>query len=750
MGTHAIIQIRCCDPRGQRSFSVIKRSLTAFILVAYVCALSCNVWAQETITNPNVKTDDKQVDKEPAVAPSKVDSSELKLGSKAEQDLVDEPAKKSLATELLLPATTKAWVSIPDVQDLQKRFDATQFGELARNKTLKPFADSIKEQVKDWVNGQNVRLNLDMDQLKGVNSGEICFAGVLSAGGQHGIVFLMDVTETREKAELLSKQISKKLVDRGATQTEKTIQGVKYTHSVVENPKLFRTPRNNFKTIVEVKFPSAGSWMLVANNEAVFRDVLRRLTNPEKIQPVETLSAQLGFTSVMQRTELKPHSAQVRWFVDPFGYMDLANRIRDDEAISKVPRDDMAKKLADAGFGAFRGVGGRVAVMAGQHEILHRTFIYARRNGKPGAEKVFELFDFNVNKDVPMSLPKWVPVDATSVVMGNWNTQKALTAVGYFWDAQTKPGAWLRLLADLKQDPYLRFDLKGVVEQLSNRFVVVAATEKPISATSERVVIGCSIKGRAKFVFENLSRANPDARVITVGGIDVIEIDSTRVEESEFGDLDDLDDLDGFDDPEDFDEEEEEEEARFELFAKRYIVVVGNQLLVCNNKEYLRKILVQKKTELETVADFLRVKSTLAKLTDTDKVSWHQFGRLDRGLETNYEMLRRGEMATSQTMLARVINQVFAKQAADKARIEGKEVDKDAVRSQELQGDKLPENYSKSIAPYLGPTGGVMEVFDDGWRMTGVVLRKNKAVVQATANKGPTPEAKPKVDLNSK
>jgi hypothetical protein len=725
---------------------VIKRSLITLILAVSLHGWPCTAVGQETITNPNVKSNDvKKSEPETADKGSQRETAPVPPAVKPNDAQL---AAKSIRTERLLPAATKAWISIPDVKDLEKRFEATQFGELARNKTLKPFADSLKAQVKDWVNGQNVRLNLDMDQLEGVNSGEICFAGVLSDGGQHGIVFLMDVTNTRDKAAELSAQISKRLADRGAKQTDKTIQGVKYTHSIIDDPKLFRTPRNNFKTIVDLKAPGKSSWMMVANNEAVFRDVLRRLTNPEKIQPVETLSAQAGFETVMEKTELKPFDAQIRWFVDPFGYMELAQRIRDDEAISKVPRDDMAKKLADAGFDAFRGIGGRVAIMAGEHDVMHRTFIYARRNGKPGAEKVFELFDFTVNKNLAMILPRWVPANASSVIMGNWNTQRALTAVGYFWDAQTKPGAWLRLLADLKQDPNLRFDLKGVVEQLGNRFVVVASTEKPISATSERVVIGCAVTGKAKFVFDNLSRANPDARVIKVAGMDVIEIDSTRIEEDGLdGFDDDFDDLDLDDDEE---SEEEEEEPRFELFQKRYIVIVDGWLLVSNDKDYLKKILAQKKSEVETAADYVRVKAMLGTLTDAEKVAWRQFGRLDLGLETNYEMLRRGEMATSQTMLARVINQVFAQQAAEKARNEGKEVDKAAVRVQELEGNKLPENYSKAIAPYLGPTGGVMEVFEDGWRMTGVVLSKKKAVVEETASKGLAPKIEAKTDLGSK
>ena len=61
------------------------------------------------------------------------------------------------------------------------------------------------------------------------------------------------------------------------------------------------------------------------------------------------------------------------------------------------------------------------------------------------------------------------------------------------------------------------------------------------------------------------------------------------------------------------------------------------------------------------------------------------------------------------------------------ARLEGKEFDADAVRKQELNGAMLPKDFSKSIAPYLGPTGSVLEVMDNGWRITGVVLKRGDA-----------------------
>ena len=213
---------------------------------------------------------------------------------------------------------------------------------LARNKTLKPFTDSIKQQIKDLIDQEKFRMNLDVDQLAGVSSGEICFAGVLQ-DSQHGVVFLMDVSNTREKAVQLAEQLTQKLIQRGATKKEKNIQGLTYTQLTLDKPKVFRTPRNTFQTIVDVKGHFKSSWMLVSTNESVLRDVLRRLTNPERrIQAVSTLNGQQSFQAVMKQTDSE-FDSQIKWFVDPLGYLELTQKIRDGEAKDRIPRTGKVK-----------------------------------------------------------------------------------------------------------------------------------------------------------------------------------------------------------------------------------------------------------------------------------------------------------------------------------------------------------------------------------------------------------------------
>ena len=201
-----------------------------------------------------------------------------------------------------------------------------------------------------------------------------------------------------------------------------------------------------------------------------------------------------------------------------------------------------------------------------------------------------------------------------------------------------------------------------------------------------------------------------------MGGIKAIKAES-EIDVEETGE-----DVGPFDLP-DEEEEEEEEERGFSLFEEQYFVTHKGYLLMANNKAYLKKILAQKESKLAKAEDYIEVKAALEKLSDPKKVSWRQFGRTDKSLEGNYELLRRGEMGKSQTIVGKIVNLIFKKQAAEEAAKAGKK-DKDIVRKQKLDGSKLPADFKKSIAPYFGPMGWVMETEPDGWRLSGVVLKK--------------------------
>ena len=238
--------------------------------------------------------------------------------------------------------------------------------------------------------------------------------------------------------------------------------------------------------------------MLVSDNEQIFGDVLRRLAAPAKIRKAETLASQPAFSEVMKRTELKPHASHVRWFIDPFGYIQLAQALEDENRQNRAQRDDWASILKDQGMGAAKGIGGNVSIATGEHELLHRTFTYAPRDTPvKNAERMFDLFDFSPVAGKNLDPPNWVPEDCSAYVSGNWNFQKALTSVSFIYDAFIgEEGSFDRLKSDFKIDPDMQLDIDKLVGLLDNRFTVVSATVKPINETSERIIIGIPINQR--------------------------------------------------------------------------------------------------------------------------------------------------------------------------------------------------------------------------------------------------------------
>ena len=67
-------------------------------------------------------------------------------------------ATPSVFTQDLLPASTKAWFSIPDAKRLDEKFLETQLGKLSRDEALEPFIESLKKQFKEWLTDGNTKI----------------------------------------------------------------------------------------------------------------------------------------------------------------------------------------------------------------------------------------------------------------------------------------------------------------------------------------------------------------------------------------------------------------------------------------------------------------------------------------------------------------------------------------------------------------------------------------------------------------
>ena len=62
------------------------------------------------------------------------------------------PAQAAKPGETLLPATTKGFLSIPDLDDFRAAFERTQLGGLVQDPVMKPFVEDLQRQLKSKLN----------------------------------------------------------------------------------------------------------------------------------------------------------------------------------------------------------------------------------------------------------------------------------------------------------------------------------------------------------------------------------------------------------------------------------------------------------------------------------------------------------------------------------------------------------------------------------------------------------------------
>ena len=641
-------------------------------------------------------------------------SSELAISQEA-------PApQKTPRSEVFLPADTRAWISIPSTKALAEHVEQSQFGQLTRDPALQPFVDNAKERIRSWLDTKKIGLDIRLDQFEKINAGEVCVAGVLpeipgqeAVAGSHGVVLLADVGKDLAAAEKLLAEIEQEQIRQGAVKLGTVeINGINVGKwEFAKKRKWAKRKRISLQAIV-------GNWMLVSNNEKIFRTVLRRIIN---LDPQENgnLASQESFKVAMEGSKLPNGRANdIRFFIEPFGWFKLARAIEIENEPVKKMEDNWPAVLARNGMRAIHSVGGTVAVAAAEQEALFRIFISAPKDKvRDEAERrMLDILDFGPAPGSTNTAPAWVPSSVSGCVTGQWNFGKALNSVGPIVDGFMKEqGAFKGLLDTIKEEPDFRVDIPKLVGQLDNQFTVISAVAKPLGEDSEKLAVGLKLKPglspeQQAEILDSIGRA-VRGKELNLGGIKVIEDD--RTEEADDFDLED-DDLV-------FDEDEDEDEKfgggagpqnQFALFEKKYISIAKDTLFICNDKEYLKRLLTSSdKKPLSGKPDYIRMENMLKSLSNPANVSSQRFGRIDKTLELNYAMLQQGELANSKSMIGRLVNKLLA----DK--------EDEGNRKVKLDIKKLPADY-KEIAKFLGTVGWVLENETSGWRVTGCVLKK--------------------------
>jgi hypothetical protein len=628
----------------------------------------------------------------------------------------------------LLPTSTKGYVSILSPEQLGEKWQQTQFGKLAADPVMEPFIADLRRQIREKLLRSSAELGLTWDDMRGVQNGEICFAMIQPDGDQtrHATALLVDVTDRAEATAQLMDKIAEHMQQRGATKGTQTVDGTVITGYTIPSD------RDASKSRVLFLFVKQQQLVAVSDEEEALA-ILARLDAGSS----EVLGSFPVFQQVMRRCREASGDLQplVRWYVEPLGY---GHVVRAAAGGRKRRGKDRLKILAEQGFDAIQGVGGHVNLATGEHELLHRTFVYAppvKRAGGPEGENynlAARMLDFPNRSG--LSPQPWVPRELATYITCNWRMQEAFGHSKTLVDSFLGEGFFDDFFASLRDDlsgPQIDVR-KELVAHLGQRATFLSDNVVPVTPESERVMLALELTD-AQAVAANLDRAledDPSARRLEVNGHTIWEILNEEEEEMPAVVIDGigLTPIPSFDAGAD----EPEKEAERRILANSALAVAHGQLLVTSNIDLMKRI-VSDRPSPQTLAssiDFQVVNHSL-QLLGAGEDCLRLFSRSDEANRTTYELIRQNRMPESENLVGRLLNRLLAPD------------EEGVLREQQINGEKLPDY--QVVRRYLGPGGLYVRSLDDGWMITGVMLNKDQ-IYDAQFERAPLATASAKTE----
>jgi hypothetical protein len=487
------------------------------------------------------------------------------------------------------------------------------------------------------------------------------------------------------------------------------------------------SPESDAPTARHAYYFMHGDFLCTADHLAVMQGILARLAG--KGTPEDTLAEVQGFKMVAKRCAADAGDAipQFRWFLHPIGYAAVARAATPPSQWKRGK--SVLELMQNQGFAAIKGVGGFASFADESFDLVHRTAVYAPQP----YEKSMKMLKFENGADYTPQ--NFVPRDIATYTTLYFDVLNAFDNFGPLFDELLGggvSGAWEDMLENLKTDrkgPMI--DLRGeLVEHLDHRISIITDYQMPITTSSERILICIQVKkGKDEALAKAIEKAmknDPNAKKREENGEviwEIVEPEGPAVEAPQIEGLD----FEPTIEPQKktvFNRKEEH------FFPHAAITVKNGHLFVASHLDFLMKIMkpYEERELLRNDADYKLVSETIEKMPPNDKCA-RVFSRTDEEYHPTYELIRQNKLPESESLLNRVLNQLFG---------EGK---KGKPRPQKLDGSQLPEY--DTVRRYLNPAGFQATAEEEGWFLKGFTLSKDHMKGDALKEPNPKDEEEP-------
>ena len=593
----------------------------------------------------------------------------------------------SVPMDRYFPYYTAQYTSIPDVTRFSNQFDQTDIGILAAQPNMKPFQDSLSEQIS---NGPlQERLGITLNDLRNVANGEVAFGTVYPNKELLAIALMVNISNHAAEANQLVNKVSANVQQKKGRVVRNQVGSALFVQLdfVDENGK-------NQKTVYIID----GDLMVVCDNLMIAKMLWQKASNNPAVASVKPIAASAYYQTIKRRSSEKNESFT---FVQIDRYAEAVQLLDDRYSASgNLTSQSPIEGLKKSGLIGFRAAGGSLQLKpaAGFNRFI-KGYVYAPKPWT-GSMNMYEL----VNVPCPEP-PAWISTEISTYTAIQGTPELVFDNIAPFFDTyfgEGEQGVWADVVEGLERDPMgPQINLKkDLVQHFDGQLIVLSQSLEPLGPDAECTAYALRVKdvNAIRSALNRLFNGDPTIKPEKIGQYNIWQCvpkpkkASSAMSRPSVG-------------------SPVKKEKPESAMAHAAIAVENGYLIIASKKEFLAKLLTPSAQSLKDSIGYKRTMAVAQQRCGNSACVWY-YSPTDNNYRLNYELFKQGKSVDSKTMLSRFVKAISG---SDKPK---------AQQSNSVDGSTLPP--FDEIKSYFGTSGGYSKKDADGFSFEQFLLSTRK------------------------
>ena len=365
----------------------------------------------------------------------------------------------------LLPKTTVAYLSFPDVPEMNKRFMNTATGKMSQDPQLKPLLKEVYASMAQLVDTLKDRIGLSLSEILAIPQGQITVALVTPDEADPALVVMLDTGDQLSRAQTLLERATD-----AASQA-----GIEKIHEKAYDSPIVILDGFGNQGIRVCYFEKEGTIVAASN-----LDVLKKILAVWNGEEGATLADNRKFTTIMSRCGDPSQRPQMIWFADPIDMMRAFGRNNTGVRVAVA-------MLPTLGLDGISAAGGTSIMDIDEFDSIAHSHLLLEhpRDG------VLEAIAFSPGDTTP---ERWVPANVASYMTLRLDLEKIYQTVEELFNSFQGDGALAASIETRINQP-LGIDIReDLISALTGRFTLVNWIDRPVTIQSSATLMALELK----------------------------------------------------------------------------------------------------------------------------------------------------------------------------------------------------------------------------------------------------------------